>query len=112
MDIFTILFYGIIGIGAITIVVVTILRIDWARHPEKYKDDVDEQKIAYRKKKEQDHRQQLARAKQKEKAAKKQQRIDTVNKYRQKNSDKTLVANNLKKAGITPEKSRDSKAKK
>ena len=32
------LFYGIIAVGAILFVSLTIYRIDWARHPEKYKD--------------------------------------------------------------------------
>ena len=49
------LFYGIIAVGAILFVSLTIYRIDWARHPEKYKDiagDEDPQKAEYRKKKE------------------------------------------------------------
>lgn len=48
------LFYGIIAVGAILFVALTIYRIDWARHPEKYKDiagDEDPQKAEYRKKK-------------------------------------------------------------
>ena len=51
------LFYGIIAVGAILFVSLTIYRIDWARHPEKYKDiagDEDPQKAEYRKKKEAD----------------------------------------------------------
>ena len=47
------LFYGIIAVGAILFVSLTIYRIDWARHPEKYKDiagDEDPQKAEYRKK--------------------------------------------------------------
>ena len=41
------LFYGIIAVGAILFVALTIYRIDWARHPEKYKDiagDVPQEK--------------------------------------------------------------------
>ena len=48
------LFYGIIAVGAILFVSLTIYRIDWARHPEKYKDiagDEDPQKAEYRRKK-------------------------------------------------------------
>lgn len=45
-----------IAVGAILFVSLTIYRIDWARHPEKYKDlveDEDPQKAEYRKKKRQ-----------------------------------------------------------
>ena len=48
------IFYGMIAVGAILFVSLTIYRIDWARHPEKYKDlveDEDPQKAEYRKKK-------------------------------------------------------------
>ena len=51
------IFYGMIAVGAILFVSLTIYRIDWARHPEKYKDlveDEDPQKAEYRKKKEAD----------------------------------------------------------
>lgn len=50
------IFYGMIAVGAILFVSLTIYRIDWARHPEKYKDlveDEDPQKTEYRKKKRQ-----------------------------------------------------------
>lgn len=50
------IFYGMIAVGAILFVSLTIYRIDWARHPEKYKDlveDEDPQKAEYRKKKRQ-----------------------------------------------------------
>lgn len=33
-----ILFYAIVAVGVILIATLTIYRIDWARHPEKYKD--------------------------------------------------------------------------
>ena len=36
------IFYGMIAVGAILFVSLTIYRIDWARHPEKYKDLVEE----------------------------------------------------------------------
>lgn len=37
-----ILFYGIIIIGALMLIGLTYYRIDWARHPEKYKDLVEQ----------------------------------------------------------------------
>ena len=50
-----ILFYGIIIVGAILMISLTAYRIDWARHPEKYKDlEEDPDKVAYRQKKEAD----------------------------------------------------------
>ena len=64
------LFYGIIAVGAILFVSLTIYRIDWARHPEKYKDiagDEDPQKAEYRKKKEADKKAAAQKAKEKEK---------------------------------------------
>lgn len=53
-----------IAVGAILFVSLTIYRIDWARHPEKYKDlveDEDPQKTEYRKKKEADKKLPLKR---------------------------------------------------
>ena len=48
-----ILFYGIIIVGALLLIGLTYYRIDWARHPEKYPDLVeqaekDEQEAAQR----------------------------------------------------------------
>jgi len=48
-----ILFYGIIIVGALLLIGLTYYRIDWARHPEKYQDLVeqaekDEQEAAQR----------------------------------------------------------------
>ena len=37
-----ILFYGIIIVGALLLVGLTYYRIDWARHPEKYQDLVEQ----------------------------------------------------------------------
>lgn len=37
-----ILFYGIIIIGGLMLIGLTYYRIDWARHPEKYKDLVEQ----------------------------------------------------------------------
>lgn len=53
-----------IAVGAVLFVSLTIYRIDWARHPEKYKDlveDEDPQKAEYRKKKEADKKLPLKR---------------------------------------------------
>jgi len=64
------IFYGMIAVGAILFVSLTIYRIDWARHPEKYKDlveDEDPQKAEYRKKKEADKKAAAQKAKEKEK---------------------------------------------
>ena len=62
-----ILFYGIIIVGAILMISLTAYRIDWARHPEKYKDlEEDPDKVAYRQKK----------------ALKRQKRVDKINHYR------------------------------
>ena len=36
------IFYGIIAAAGVTVIAVTIYRIDWARHPEKYKKDLEE----------------------------------------------------------------------
>ena len=54
------IFYGMIAVGAILFVSLTIYRIDWARHPEKYKD----------------------LEKNDEKQLKRQKRVDKLNHYR------------------------------
>ena len=36
------IFYGIIAAVGVTVIAVTIYRIDWARHPEKYQKDLEE----------------------------------------------------------------------
>ena len=36
-----IIFYGIIIAVGVTVIAVTVYRIDWARHPEKYKEDLE-----------------------------------------------------------------------
>lgn len=36
--IWNILVYAIVAVGVILLVALTVFRIDWARHPEKYKD--------------------------------------------------------------------------
>ena len=84
MQIWDFLFYGIIIVGGILIVGLTYYRIDWARHPEKYKDlaDEDPQKAEYRRKKEADKKATALKAKEKEKQLKRQRRVDKLNHYR------------------------------
>lgn len=87
-----ILFYGIIIIGAALLIGLTVYRIDWARHPEKYKDLVeDPEKAAYRQKKEADKKAAAKKAKEKEKALKRQKRVDKVNHYRAINGKPPLA---------------------
>ena len=45
--------------GAITLVALTVLRIDWAKHPEKYADAVEEQKKDQEKKAAQQRRKEM-----------------------------------------------------
>ena len=66
---YSFLFYGLIAVGAVLIISLTVLRIDWARHPEKYKKDVENyEKEQYWKKKKQDQEAAIKKA-QAEKAA-------------------------------------------
>ena len=52
---YSFLFYGLIAVGAVLIISLTVLRIDWARHPEKYEKDVENyEKEQYWRKKKQD----------------------------------------------------------
>ena len=68
---YSFLFYGLIAVGAVLIIPLTILRIDWARHPEKYEKDVENyEKEQYWKKKRQDKEAAIKKAKEKEKAKK------------------------------------------
>lgn len=79
------LFYGIIIVSAILFIALTAYRIDWARHPEKYKDiagEQDPEKVAYRQKKEAEKKAAAQKAKEKEKQLKRQKRVDKVNHYR------------------------------
>ena len=78
-----ILFYGIIILGAILFIALTVYRIDWARHPEKYQDLAeDPEKVAYRQKKEAEKKAAAQKAKEKEKQLKRQKRVEKVNHYR------------------------------
>ena len=75
------IFYGMIAVGAILFVSLTIYRIDWARHPEKYKDlveDEDPQKAEYRKKKEADKKAAAQKAKEKEKQLKRGEAFEAM----------------------------------
>lgn len=98
---YSFLFYGVIAVGAILLVSLTVLRIDWARHPEKYKKDVESyEKEQYWKKKRQDKEAAIKKAKEKEKAKKRQARVDKLNQYRAINGKGPLA-----------EKNKDSKKK-
>ena len=99
---YSFIFYGLIAVGGILIISLTVLRIDWARHPEKYAKDVENyEKEQYRKKKQRDQEAAIKRAKEKEKAKKRQQRVDKLNHYRAINGKGPLA-----------DKSKDSKKKK
>lgn len=93
-----ILFYAIIAVGAVLIITLTIYRIDWARHPEKYKDlEKPDEKSEYWAKKKRDQDAALKRAKDKEKAKKQQRRLDKVNRYRAIAGQKPLDPSKLNK---------------
>lgn len=82
-SLYSFLFHGLIAVGAVLVISLTILRIDWARHPEKYAKDVENyEKEQYWKKKKQDQEAAIKKAKEKEKAKKRQQRVDKLNHYR------------------------------
>ena len=89
MEFWQIGFYGLIVVGAILVIALTIYRIDWARHPEKYKKYVEEaEKEEYWKKKKKDQQAAMKKAKEKETARKKQQRLNQANAILQKNKKK------------------------
>ena len=99
---YSFIFCGLIAVGGILIISLTVLRIDWARHPEKYAKDVENyEKEQYRKKKQRDQEAAIKRAKEKEKAKKRQQRVDKLNHYRA-----------ITGKGPLADKSKDSKKKK
>lgn len=88
MDFYKFIFFGLIAVGIILIVALTIYRIDWARHPEKYKKyEEDVEKEEYWKKKKKDQQAALKKAKEKEKARKKQQRLNQANTIIDKKND-------------------------
>ena len=89
----SIFFYGIIIIGAVTIIALTIYRIDWAKHPEKYQKVVEEvEKEEYWKKKRAEQRAALQKAEEKErarqKAAKQRKRQEKINQLRKDSGKK------------------------
>lgn len=93
-----ILFYAIVAVGMILIATLTIYRIDWARHPEKYKDlEKNDEKSEYWAKKKRDQEAAQKRAKEKEKAKKQQKRLDKVNHYRAIAGQKPLNPSQLNK---------------
>lgn len=69
--IWNILVYAIVAVGVILLVALTVFRIDWARHPEKYKElEKSDEKSEYWAKKKLDQEAAQKRAKEKEKAEK------------------------------------------
>ena len=93
MDFYQFIFYGLIAVGAILIIALTIYRIDWARHPEKYQKYVEDvEKEEYWKKKKKDQQAALKKAKEKEKARKKQQRLDRANQLLDKNKKEKEIS--------------------
>lgn len=89
MDIYKFIFYGLIAVGGILVIALTIYRIDWARHPEKYQKYVEDvEKEEYWKKKKKDQQAAMKKAKEKEKARKKQQRMNQANEILRKNKKK------------------------
>lgn len=89
----SILFYGIIAVGVVLFVALLIYRIDWARHPDKYKDIADPEKLAYQEKKKAEQKLRDKKAKDKEKERKHQRRVDKINHYRAINGKKPLDKN-------------------
>ena len=87
------IFYGMIAVGAILFVSLTIYRIDWARHPEKYKDLEKDEKSEYWDKKKKDQQMREKKAKDKAKAMKHQRRVDKINHYRAVAGKKPLDQN-------------------
>ena len=73
----TILFYAVCAVGALLFVGLLYYRIDWARHPEKYKDLENDEKSEYWEKKKKDQ----------------QRRLDKVNHYRAVAGKKPLDQN-------------------
>lgn len=63
---FVYIVYGIMIVGAITLVALTVLRIDWAKHPEKYADAVEEQKKDQEKKAAQQRRKEMEQERQRD----------------------------------------------
>ena len=65
-----IFFYAVIAVGALLFFGLLYYRIDWARHPEKYKDLENDEKNEYWDKKQKDRQMREKKAKDKAKAMK------------------------------------------
>ena len=89
----TILFYAVCAVGALLFVGLLYYRIDWARHPEKYKDLENDEKSEYWEKKKKDQQLREKKAKQTATDLKKQQRLPTVHTYRAVAGKKPLDQN-------------------
>ena len=89
----TSLFYAVCAVGALLFVGLLYYRIDWARHPEKYKDLENDEKSEYWEKKKKDQQLREKKAKDKAKALKQQRRLDKVNHYRAVAGKKPLDQN-------------------
>ena len=88
-----IFFYAVIGVGALLFFGLLYYRIDWARHPEKYKDLESDEKNEYWEKKQKDRQMREKKAKDKAKAMKHQRRVDKINHYRAVAGKKPLDQN-------------------
>ena len=88
-----IFFYAVIAVGALLFFGLLYYRIDWARHPEKYKDLENDEKNEYWDKKQKDRQMREKKAKDKAKAMKHQRRVDKINHYRAVAGKKPLDQN-------------------
>lgn len=88
-----IFFYAVIGVGALLFFGLLYYRIDWARHPEKYKDLENDEKNEYWDKKQKDRQMREKKAKDKAKSMKHQRRVDKINHYRAVAGKKPLDQN-------------------
>ena len=91
--IWNIFFYAVIGVGALLFFGLLYYRIDWARHPEKYKDLEKDEQSEYWDKKKKDQQMREKKAKDKAKAMKHQRRVDKINHYRAVAGKKPLDQN-------------------
>jgi len=96
--IWNIIFYGIIIAVGLTVIAVTIYRIDWARHPEKYKKDFEEfEKEEYWKKKNAEKAAAAQKQQNKAKELRKAERVEKLNAIRAKNGKGPDANKNKKK---------------
>lgn len=91
--VYNVLFYGVIIVMGALFIGLTIYRIDWARHPEKYAKDVEEaEKADYWRKKKREQEAAEKKAKDKQKALKRQKRVDKLNHLREINGKKPAAS--------------------